>query len=228
MGAGAVEAGRSLHSEARVEPFRFEHTHRFDEQEYGRILALSAQPRARRSRRWWLRMAGLASFGVLLLCSAYTILLGIVWLALVGFLAVIPGFFPRTGRRMYRESKLLGQELAYGVSEREMWIAGPEYHAAAGWSYAGSWRIREDWLIVPCTGLPALYFPISGMRRAGVLVRVMELLRMHGEPHDREDAAPRLGVPEMHPPRHARRRLSRRVAARTLPRDERFSRRRHS
>jgi hypothetical protein len=163
-----------------VQPFQFEHTHRFQEKEYGALVALLSQKTSRRTVRYVLFMLA----GVLLLFSRYTLLLGVLWLGL-GLLAVwMPHTFAGTGARTYRESKLLREELTYGVSERELWIHGPEYSATVGWRYLGYWRIREDWLILPCTGIPTVYLPVAALQAAGIFDQVMTLVRRHGKPFD--------------------------------------------
>lgn len=171
---------RGVSEGKRVNTFFFEHAHRFSEQEYSELTALLSTRRVHRySRR-------VAIFVVAVLClfSAYTMLLGVALLLLMALAIWMPHTFKGTGARRHRESQLLGSTLTYGASERALWVHGPGYSAHAPWEFLGYWRIREDWLILPCEGIPIVYLSIPALRAAGVYDQVMGLVHAHGKPFD--------------------------------------------
>jgi len=167
-----------------VESFVFEHAHRFTEKEHVRVMtAFSRKPRARTRR-----MAVLLVTAGLCLLSHYTLLLGIILLLLTAVGIWLPHTIPGTASRLYRESKLLKHELTYGASERGLWVRGPDFSGWAAWHLLGHWRIRGDWLMLPCSGIPPVFLPVSELQAAGVFEEVMELVRVNGIAYDGEAA----------------------------------------
>lgn len=160
--------------------FFFEHAHRFGEQEYSELTALLS---TRREHKYARRVA-IFLVAVLCLFSAYTMLLGMVLLLGIALAIWVPHTFKETGARRHRESRLLSSTLTYGASECALWVHGPGYSAQAAWKFLGHWRIRENWLILPCEGIPTVYLPIAALRAAGVYDQVMGLVRAHGKPFD--------------------------------------------
>jgi len=165
-----------------VESFVFEHAHRFTEQEYvGVTTVFSRKPRPRVTR-----MAILLVIAGLLLLSRYTFVLGILILLVYLVGRWLPHTLAGTATRQFRESKLLKNELTYGASERGVWVRGPDFSGWAAWHLLGHWRIRGDWLMLPCSGMPTVFLPVSELQAEGVFERVMERVRANGIAYDGE------------------------------------------
>jgi hypothetical protein len=166
-----------------AETFRFEYAHQFTEDEYAEVVALLCRRPARRMTRRVI----LALVAVACLFWSYTLLLGVVLLVSEALAIWLPRTFPGTGARTFRESKLLGQPLTYGVSESRLWVYGPALRVEVGWKYLQVWRIREDWLALSGHHIPTLYLPMSLLAAEGLLDRVLELARTHGKAFDQPD-----------------------------------------
>jgi hypothetical protein len=164
-----------------VEPFSFEHSHRFTEREFAEVVALMCWRPAQR------RTAGVlfAVLAVVCLLWSYTLLIGILLLLMEGLTLWAKHSIPGTAANTYRESKLLQKRIAYGVSDTGLSIRAPALSAEASWRYLRNWRIRDGWLILPCEGIPTVYLPVSGLREAGVYEQVLALARAHGTEFDR-------------------------------------------
>lgn len=155
--------------------FTFEHSHRFTEKEYVELVALPFVG----WRSHLVRRAPIVAVAVACLFWPYTMLLGVVVLALFALGMWAPRMIPETTARMFHESKLLGHTLVYGVSESEMWVHGPGYSARAGWPHLRSWSVRGEWLVLRCADLPPVYLPTSSLSAAGLRARVTTLARAH-------------------------------------------------
>ena len=164
-----------------MEPFSFEHSHRFTQKEFAHLLALMSTRPARRLARRLLAAAVAVAF----LFTPYTLVLGILLLLLEAVAIWMPHTFAGTAARHYRESKLISTRMTYGVSESRLWSRGPDLSAEAGWRYLGAWRIRDGWLILPCEGIPTVYLPVQALQEAGVYEQVSALMRAHGTEFDR-------------------------------------------
>ena len=155
--------------------FTFEHSHLFGEKDYVEIMAL---PFAK-GRSLIIRGTMILILAVACLFWSYTLLLGIVALAFCALLLWMPHTLPQTAARRFRDSKLLGHTLVYGVNEREMWVRGPGYSATAEWSYLRSGSIRGQWLVLWCEDFPPICLPLSELSAAGLRSRVIAMARAH-------------------------------------------------
>jgi len=50
----------------------------------------------------------------------------------------------------------------------------------------GACRIRGDWLMLLCSGIPCIFLPVSELQAEGPFERVMALVRTHGTACDGE------------------------------------------
>jgi hypothetical protein len=169
-----------------AETFEFEHTHRFTEREFAELLTLMSKRPPRLARR--LRLARQLLFvavAVACLLWSYTFLLGILLLLLLALSIWAPHTIRGTAANLYRESKFLSTRMTYGVSDSRLWARGTELSAEAGWRYLGAWRIRSDWLILPCEGIPTVHLPVRALQEAGIYEQVLALVRAHGTEFDR-------------------------------------------
>lgn len=167
-----------------MDAFAFEHTHRLTETEYVQVMTIFSRKPRPRVRRATL----IVLLGVVCLFSHYTLLLGVLILLVSAFGMVVPHTFKGTAANTFRESKYLRDEMTYGVSERGVWMRGPHHSAWAGWKMLGAWRIRGDWLMLPCSGIPCVFLPVSELQAAGLFEQVMALVRTHGTAYDGEAA----------------------------------------
>ena len=164
-----------------VEPFSFEHSHRFTEREYVALFVLMVtRPPMRLARRLLI-----LALTVVCLLWSYTLLIGILLLLAEAFIIWLPHTFSGTAAHHYRESKLISTRMTYGVSESRLWVRGPELAAEAGWKYLGAWRIRDGWLILPCESIPTVFLPLRALQEAGLHEQVFALARAHGKDFDR-------------------------------------------
>jgi hypothetical protein len=168
-----------------LKAFVFEHSHRFTEKEYVQVTTVfSRKPRHRVRRATIVVVIAIAC-----LFSRYTLIPGALLLLLTALGAWVPHTFHGTATRWFRDSKLLKHELTYGASERGLWVRGPDLSAWAAWHLLGHWRIRGDWLMLPCNGIPTVFLPVSELQAAGVFEQVMALVRTHGTAFDGEAEA---------------------------------------
>lgn len=167
-----------------MEAFAFEHSHRFTEKEYVQVMAVFSRKPKPRIRR----AALIIVIGILCLFTRYTLLPGVLILLLSAFVLVVPYTFKGTAANGFRESKYLKDEMTYGVSERGLWMRGPNHSAWASWKMLGAWRIRGDWLMLPCSAIPCVFLPVSELQAAGIFEPVMALVRSHGTAYDGEAA----------------------------------------
>jgi len=164
-----------------VEPFSFEHSHRFTEREYVNLLVLMVtRPPLRLAHRLLI-----LALTVACLLWSYTLLLGILLLLFEALILWVPHTLAGTAAHKYRESKFISTRMTYGVSESRLWVRGPELAAEAGWKYLGAWRIRDGWLILPCESIPTVFLPLQALREAGLYEQVFALARAHGTAFDR-------------------------------------------
>ena len=128
-----------------------------------------------------LRVTLIAGAGILLLLSSYTLLLGLVLLALCALAVIMPKFVPFGHRTTWEGHKYLHQNLKYSIGRDGLRLQGKTIEIKLGWDLLVTWRIIGDWLILSASGGPQLFFPISEMKQYGVFEEVMELAKNHGK-----------------------------------------------
>lgn len=151
--------------------FRFENTLTLTESQYLAVWAL--MPAKRLSRI--IRFGALAAVGVVFLFSPYTLLLGLILLALVGVSVFLPRIVPAGARSLFRQHKYLRDTLTYGVSDQKLWVKGVRLDASVSWSMLVVWREREGWLVLSPSGIPPIYLSLARLMEEGLYNRVMEL-----------------------------------------------------
>ena len=150
----------------------FEHTVEFDESKYRDIWANKPTR--------WLRFGMTAIVGVIMLYWSYTLLLGVLLLAICLILLVSPRLLKRGVSHSFQGQTYLNKPTTFGVSEEGLWVRGESLDASAGWPLLVTWQIRGDWLILSATGIPQVLLPVSAMKSAGHFERIMKLASTYG------------------------------------------------
>lgn len=152
--------------------FRFENTLTMTESQYVALWALI--PSFRFSRV--IRLVVLTAFGIALLFTTYTLLLGVILLGITLMSVVLPRvMLPGGTRHTFRQHKYLRDALTYGVSEQKFWVKGARIEASVPWSMLVTWREREDWLVLSASGIPPVYLSLARLREEGLYGRVRAL-----------------------------------------------------
>lgn len=154
-------------------PFTFEHDFRFTEKRYVELFGVF------RKKTKPLRIALVGALGVACLFSPYTLVVGIVILAVSALMLFLASRIPGSAAYAFRDSPYLHDTLTYGVDDRNLWLAGPLIEARVPWEAADVWDERGGWLRISATGVPRFWFPVAKLKDAGVYERVMELCRLH-------------------------------------------------
>ncbi|MBC2606300.1 hypothetical protein [Pelagicoccus albus] len=149
--------------------FKFENTHRFTEEEYFDLFYVIPK------KRHPIFRIAVGALAILCFFSPYTIAVG---LALFGFLTL--DLFTNKIRNTsfghtYRESKILKEQVTYGVSESALWMHGTGFEARIAWSMIRHWELADRWLYVTCANMPTFYFEVEKLRESGVLDEVVAL-----------------------------------------------------
>ena len=121
---------------------------------------------------------------VLLLQSAYTIVLAIAILGFAIFIDTMPKWSSRIGRKDILKSGYLLDELTYGINESSFWVEGEKISAKGKWDILQVWEIKNDWLQLRADGLPTIYLPIQALENAGIYDEVLSLCKKHGTEFD--------------------------------------------
>jgi hypothetical protein len=155
-----------------MEEFRFENTLTLTESQYLAVWSVL-------SRRWRsriIRVGALTAFGIVLLFSKYTLLLGVILLGLVLMSVILPGkILPVGTRSLFRRHRYLRDALTYGVSDQKLWVKGARIDASVSWSMLVTWREIEDWLVLSPSGIPPVYLSLARLREEGLYGRVRAL-----------------------------------------------------
>jgi hypothetical protein len=156
--------GRSLSDSKGRQMFSFEHTYQISRTEYVVLWGVldPARPRA------LVRRLAIAVVGLACLFSAYTIVLGVMILALAAVAVFVPRFLPGTVARNFEEFRYLDGPVTYGADEASVWARTPDFSAKAGWRHVTAWRERKGWLILQGNGFPPVLLPIAALKDQGV------------------------------------------------------------
>ena len=164
-----------------MEEFKFENTVTLTESQY--VAIWSVLP----SKPWFLRLRLIAitTVGVLLLFSTYTLLIGLILLALAGASIYLPKLIvPGGARNLFRRHKYLRDALTYGVSEQKLWVKGLRIDASVQWSMLVTWREIEGWLLLSPSGIPPVYLSLSRLKEEGLYRRVKDLAKRHASEYN--------------------------------------------
>ena len=155
-----------------VNEFKFENTLTLTESQYMAIWALL--PTRRLSRV--IRLVALIVVGIVLLFTAYTLLLGVILLGVIVMSLLLPGrILPSAARSSFREHKYLRDAMTYGVSEQRLWVKSARMQASVSWPMLVTWRETEDYLVLSPSGIPPLYLSLARLREEGLYGRVRAL-----------------------------------------------------
>lgn len=165
----------------------YEHTWRFTEKRY---VALEGEGRL--SYRWRrVSIAGLV--GVACLFWSYTLLIGIGILLLTTLGGATYRLTGWAARRTYRQLPHLHERTTYGFDDDGVWLSAPSIEARAPWRSLYLWDERSGWLRLNAYGLPAFWFPIAKLKKAGVYEAMMERVEIHAVRFDSPEARWRHG-----------------------------------
>jgi hypothetical protein len=162
-------------SSPAVTMVNFEHTHRLSQAEYVGIWALLDPARPARL----VRRIGILVVGLACLLSPYTMLLGVIILALAAVAALIPSFFPGTAARSFRQFCYLDGPVTYGADEDSVWVRTLDFSAKAAWRHVTVWRERNGWLILQGNTFPPVLLPITALKAQSIYDQVKALAQKH-------------------------------------------------
>jgi len=151
--------------------FEFKHTLLISEDEYVALFHGSRKSKPA-------RLGVLAAIGILCLFSKWTLLIGILALAVVAFIVFMEILgWQLTLPQSYRYSVHLHSPVTYTISEKGFSLAGELLAVHSEWQNLKVWRKNGDWLILSPNVLPPLFFKVSDLERAGVFSEVMDLVK---------------------------------------------------
>lgn len=162
--------------------FRFENTVKLTEDQY--LLIWNVFP----SKPWfrYVRVLALIAVGILLLFSAYTLLIGLILLGSAGFIIFVPRMmFPWGLRSTFRSHLYLRDPLTYGVSEQKLWVRGVNIDATVQWPMLVVWREVEGWLLLSPSGIPPIYLSLSRLKEEGLYDRVKDLAKRNAPEYNK-------------------------------------------
>jgi hypothetical protein len=119
--------------------------------------------------------------GVACLFWSYTLLLGVVLLAVGAMVLGAPQLLPGNLSGVFRGHAHLHQPLTFTISHRQLSACGRELDLRCGWSNVAVWQESGGWLRISPHGMQDLYFRVPELEDAAVYERVIELCRTHGE-----------------------------------------------
>lgn len=151
--------------------FRFENTLQLTESQYLAVWAM--MPTGRRSRI--VRFGVLVAIAVAFLLTKYTLLLGLILLALAVLALFVPRLLPVGIRSTFRGHRYLEEALTYGVDDERLWVKGARIDASVPWSMLVSWREKDDWLVLSPSGIPPVYLSLARLKNEGLYGRVRAL-----------------------------------------------------
>lgn len=156
--------------------FNFEHTHQLSQAEYVGLWGLldPASP----ARLVW--RISIVAVGLACLWSAYTILLGVIILAVAAVATFMGRFLPGTVARNFEKFRYLHGPVTYGADETYVWLRTPDFWAKPAWRHVTVWRERNGWLILQGNGFPPVLLPIAALKDQGIYDQVKILAQKHG------------------------------------------------
>lgn len=154
--------------------FEFEHTHKWTEEQYVDLNRIFSK------RTQWIVLIVAGMFGIFCLFWSYILFLGIFTLALVAIMLFMPHIVAGGSAYGYRTCPFLREKLTYGVSNQRLWLYGSMIEVRVPWASVHVWDEREGWLRISPIGSPALWFPVSKLKDAGIYDRTIELCQRYG------------------------------------------------
>ena len=145
-----------------MDQFSYSHSVKFTERQYVEIISLFA----RQSR--YINSAIALAGGIVCLFSAYTVILGVIILVVLVLSLTMPNRIPGTLSKVYQNSRLLKDEVRYGVDNNGLELNCRLLDAKAPWEAVVVWKEQGDWLQIQSEGMPACWFKVSNLRAACV------------------------------------------------------------
>lgn len=99
-----------------MEEFKFEHSHKFTEQEYVDLMSLFAK----KTRPF--RLTIISVVGIACLFWSYTLIIGIILILIAMLIPILRRALPGTATNNYKKIPVLKAENLYGIDEKELWI----------------------------------------------------------------------------------------------------------
>ena len=155
--------------------FSFEHTYQISQAEYVALWGL--RDPASPARLVW--RISIVVVGLACLWSPYTMLLGVVILAVAAVMAFVPRFLPGTVARNYEEFRYLDGPVTYGADETFVWVRTPDFSAKPAWRHVTVWRERNGWLILQGNGFPTVLLAIEALKAQSLYDRVKSVAEKH-------------------------------------------------
>ena len=151
----------------------FEHVLHLDERQYASIWKLR--------RKSFFRTILCVVIGLVCFLSKYTIVIGILIVALCILGLFVPKLSLPGIRSNWKGHKYLHQKLLYGLTTDGLMLKGETIEVKMGWPLLVTWQISGDWLILSPSGGPQMFFPVSKMQSEGVFDEVMALVKKYGK-----------------------------------------------
>lgn len=155
--------------------FEFTNALQFDQQQYVELNGIT-------TGKWRpVLITGSTLAGILMLFWSYTIILGIVVLAVTCLLVFAPQFLLGNEAWRYWENPLNQQEIFYGISDQGLSFETDGAEAKIVWTRKCVWEERGDLLRISSVNFPTCWFYISGLKQAGIHDQVMDKCRRYGK-----------------------------------------------
>lgn len=160
--------------------FKFENTLTMTESQY--VAVWGVLPPRRRSQL--IRVIAVGAVGVLFLFTRYTVILGVILLALVIVRVFMPRLLSSGARSSFRQHTYLQDAITYGVTDRKLWLKSARIEASISWSMLSTWYEKEDWLVLSASGVPPILLSLARLREEGLYGRVRALAASNAPEYD--------------------------------------------
>jgi hypothetical protein len=158
-----------------MQPFHFEHTRQFSEQEYIAVVATGISLRARP-----LKLVVIALVGIACLFWSYTMLLGLAVLVLVWWGSYGHVLFARGIGQRYRRMTFLRTAVAYGADQDGFWLHAAECQARHAWTQLHACRFSDEWVVLVPTAGADILLPVAGLKAARAYRPLLDTVARQG------------------------------------------------
>jgi len=148
--------------------FEYSYTHQLTEDEY--ITIVNSYSFVSNI----FRVVGFAIVGIACLFSWYTFILGVIILVSIIIKIFLPKLVQRGLQNDYQKRRILKQPISYSVTDSELRLSSDGISYESSWNHLVSWKEQAGWLILKPSGVDALYFRVSDMKKAGIYDSVIE------------------------------------------------------
>lgn len=157
-----------------MELFTFEHSFKFDEKKFVQLNSLFI----RKNRP--VRIGLIFVTGIACLFWKYTLMIGIIIVALTILALFMEKLIPKTAANNFEVMRYLHTELTYGVSEKNLWVKGEQLFVTIGWELVVTMEEREGWLRISANSTPSMWFQIAQLKQEHIYDNVIGLCKKHG------------------------------------------------